>query len=91
MDKTKNVKEALEKVIGNKLDAFLVCGMNDDGWDLHVGYGEAVYLAVLFAELFDKQPMLWQMVNDYKQIKNGKAPDDLVKELFRILGGDDDE
>lgn len=90
-NKTKELQKAGEKVINHKLDSFIVLGKNNDGLKLSAGKGEAAAIAVLIADLFEKQPALEQMVKDAKSLKSGKLPDDLVKALFNALGGNSNE
>lgn len=90
-NKTKELQKAVEKVINHKLDSFIVLGINNDGLGLSVGKGEAAAIAVLIADLFEKQPALEQMVKDAKSLKSGKLSDDLVKALFNALGGNSNE
>ena len=90
-NRTEEIKAAVEKVINHKLDSFIVLGINNDGLELSAGKGKAAAIAVLIADLFEKQPALEQMVKDAKSLKSGKLPDDLVKALFNALGGDSNE
>ncbi|MBB1086409.1 hypothetical protein [Limosilactobacillus fastidiosus] len=91
-NKTKELQKAVEKVINHKLDSFIVLGINNnDGLELSVGKGKVAAIAVLIADLFEKQPALEQMVKDAKSLKSGKLPDDLVKALFNALGGNSNE
>ena len=90
-NKTKELQKAVEKVINHKLDSFIVLGINNDGLELSAGKGETAVIAVLIADLFEKQPELEQMVKDAKSLKSGKLPDDLVKALFNALGGNPNE
>lgn len=90
-NKTKELQKAVEKVINHKLDSFIVLGINNDGLELSAGKGKAAAIAVLIADLFEKQPALEQMVKDAKSLKSGKLPDDLVKALFNDLGGNSNE
>ena len=86
------IKSAVEKVTGHKFDAFLVLGANEKtGGALEVIEGKAALLATLIAELFNKQPQLEQLVKDAQQLYEGKLPDDLVKALFNMLGGNNND
>lgn len=90
-NRTEEIKAAVEKVINHKLDSFLVLGMTNEGLELSTGKGETAVLACLIAGLFEKVPVLEQMVSDAKSLKSGKLPDELVKALFDALGGNSNE
>lgn len=90
-NKTDQIKDAIEKIVGKELDTFIVLGFNEEGYTLNVGRGEAPAIAVLIADLYKQLPGLEQMVKTTQQLDEGKLPDDLVKALFDILGGNDNE
>lgn len=86
------IKSAVKKITGHKLDTILVLGANKEtGFALQIVNGEAALLATLIAELYKKNPKLEQMVKDAQQLYEGKLPDDLVKALFNMLGGNSNE
>ena len=89
--KQDEIQSALEKVIDHKLDGFLVLGFNKDGLELQAGNGEVAGIATVIAEFFEKFPEIEQIVSDAKKVKKGKLPDDVVKALFKALGGNQDE
>ena len=86
------IKNAVKQITGHELDTILVLGANKEtGLTLQIVEGEVALLATLIADLYKKQPKLKQMVQDAEQLNNGKVPDDLVKALFEMLGGNDNE
>lgn len=90
-NKTDQVKDAIEKIVGKELDTFIVLGFNEEGYTLNVGRGETPAIAVLIADLYKQLPSLEQMVKTTQQLDEGKLPDDLVKALFDILGGNSND
>ncbi len=90
-DKTDQIRDAIEKIVGKELDTFIVLGFNEEGYTLKVGQGETPAIAVLIADLYKQIPSLEQMVKTTQQLDEGKLPDDLVKALFNMLGGNNNE
>lgn len=90
-NKTDQIKDAIEKIVGKELDTFIVLGFNEEGYTLNVGRGETPAIAVLIADLYKQLPGLEQMVKTTQQLDEGKLPDDLVKALFDILGGNSND
>lgn len=90
-NKTDQTKDAIEKIVGKELDTFIVLGFNEEGYTLNVGRGETPAIAVLIADLYKQLPGLEQMVKTTQQLDEGKLPDDLVKALFDILGGNSND
>lgn len=88
MDKNDQLKNAVEEIIGEKLDTFLILGLNEEtGYMLNAGKGEAVATAVLVAEAYKKMSGIESMVEAAKELDEGKIPDELVKALLDALGG----
>ncbi|MCC4346998.1 hypothetical protein LMB39_11260 [Limosilactobacillus reuteri] len=86
------IKSAVEKVTGHKFDALVVLGANKQtGLALQSIGGKVALIATLIAALYEKYPQLESMVNDAEQLKKGQVPDDLVKALFNILGGNSND
>lgn len=82
------IKSAVKRITGHKLDTILVLGANKETkLALQIVEGESALLATLIADLYKKQPKLEQLVKDARQLHEGKLPDDLVKALFDALGG----
>lgn len=90
-NKTDQIKDAIEKIVGKELDTFIVLGFNEEGYTLNVGRGETPAIAALIADLYKQLPSLEQMVKTTQQLDEGKLPDDLVKALFDILGGNSND
>lgn len=90
-NKTDQIRDAIEKIVGKELDTFIVLGFNEEGYTLKAGRGETPAIAVLITDLYKQIPSLEQMVKTTQQLDEGKLPDDLVKALFNILGGNDNE
>ena len=66
-------------------------GFNEEGYTLNAGRGETPAIAVLIADLYKQLPSLEQMVKTTQQLDEGKLPDDLVKALFNMLGGNNND
>lgn len=90
-NKTDQIKDAIEKIVGKELNTFIVLGFNEEGYTLNAGRGETPAIAVLIADLYKQLPSLEQMVKTTQQLDEGKLPDDLVKALFDILGGNSND
>lgn len=90
--KTNELQEAIEKITGHSFDTITVLAYNSkDGASLKAGKGETAALALLIAQEFEEAPQLESMVHDAQELMKGKLPEDLVKKLFEMLGGNDND
>ncbi len=90
MNKTNEIKNAVEKIVGHKLDTFMLLGYanNDErNLSLRVGKGAIDELAIVIDELFEDNPQLEEAVNTAKQIRGRELTDKLLKQLFENCGG----
>lgn len=95
-DKNNEIKQAIEQVVGEHVDNFLiVASNNNNGMNLQAAAGNIDILAFQMAETFSEHPEFESKIKTAKPLVSGQL-DNQVKELLSRLaehfgGADDDE
>lgn len=83
-NKNEEIKEAIEKVTGERIDNYLLVGGNNNGLFLQSACGKVTANAIYLAETFKCHPELEQMVKDAKKLQSGEL-DEQIKEILTKL------
>lgn len=84
------IKQAIEQIIGKRVDAFLLIASNSDGDDLRVADGKMWPLACQLADVFQKWPDFGALVDEARLNTMGIDNEDFkdaMQSLVKKLGG----
>ena len=88
--KNEELRKAVEKVIGEKVDHFLIVASNDQGMELASMFGRTPMIAYPLAEIFKAKPELENQVEKAKKFQEQSVKENfnqLLKVLADQLGG----
>ncbi|GGI63806.1 hypothetical protein [Limosilactobacillus caviae] len=88
--KNEELRKAVEKVIGEKVDHFFIVASNDQGMELASMFGRTPMIAYPLAEIFKAKPELENQVEKAKKFQEQSVKENfnqLLKVLADQLGG----
>ncbi len=88
--KNEELCKAIEEVIGQKVDHFLIVASNDQGMELASMFGRTPMIAYPLAEIFKAKPELENQVEKAKKFQEQSVKENfnqLLKVLADQLGG----
>lgn len=84
--KNEKLRKAIEEVIGEKVDHFLIVASNDQGMELTSMFGRTPMVAYPLAGIFKAKPELEEQVEKAKKFQE-MPTEETIKQLLEILVG----